>query len=319
MKNRIKTPVVLLAASVALSGCNLLDVDNPNSLVEDVIGKEPAANGVANGSLRLVANAIADIWEGPGVVADELYWTGSRDAWGQLDQGFIDDFQNEFMDSAFPTLGRGVWMAQNAVDILQVHVDNNPGDDVFAKDLHRSQMFNGIILTVTGELQEDMTFSDKMDDGPPLGPDGMSAVLDRAIANLDEAILGFEAIGEADLETAARAIRARAHMSRRIWDELNPTATVGGALAYPQEALDDANAVLAAVSGDWQYNIAYSSTSAEADMLDNVNQRGENQWDVTLVENDGPGASGRTGVITLQDPIAGGPDMAVATRARSVG
>ena len=143
MINRFKTPALALAATVVLSGCigGLLDVDNPNNLVEESIRLEAAANGVVNGSLRLVSAAVADMWEGPAVVADELYWTGSRDAWGQLDNGFIGDPLNEFTDGAFPTLGRGVWMAQNAVNIHEEHVTNNPGVASFATDLARAQLF----------------------------------------------------------------------------------------------------------------------------------------------------------------------------------
>ena len=315
MINRFKTPALALVATTVLSGCvgGLLDVDNPNNLVEESIRLEAAANGVVNGSLRLVSAAVADIWEGPAVVADELYWTGSRDAWGQLDNGFIGDPLNEFTDAAFPSLGRGVWMAQNAVDILEEHVSNNPGVDSFARDLHRAQFFNGIVLTVTGESQEDMTFSNKREDSPPVGPGQMFTVLDRAISNLDAAVSGFAALGESDLETAARAVRARAHMSRAIWDELNPTATVGTAISFAA-ALADANAVITAVGGsDWQYNLNYSAASISCDMCGNVNSRGENQWDQSLVENTGPGASGRTGVVTLLDPVGGEPDLAVAT------
>jgi hypothetical protein len=307
-----KSPVLLVAAAFALTGCNLLDVDNPNSLTEESIQLEAAANGVANGSLRLVSDAIADIWEGPAVVADELYWTGSRDAWGQLDNGYIADPFNEFTDAAFPSLGEAVWTAQNAVDILTEHVANNAGVDSFAKDLARAQLFNGMILMVTGELQEDMTFSDKMEDGPPVGPGGMSAVLDRAIDNLTAAVDGFAALDEDDLETQARAVRARAYMSRTIWDELNPTATAGGAIAFAS-ALADANAVLTVAAGaDWKYSLTYASGGAFCDMCDNVNNRGENQWDASLVELTGPGASGRTGNVTLLDPVSGDPDPVVA-------
>ena len=311
MKNSIKRSAVAVAAAFTLSGCGLLDVDNPNSLVEASIQLEAAANGVANGSLQLVSNAVANVWEAPAVVADELYWTGSRDAWGQLDQGYIGDPLNEFTDGAFPSLGRGVWMAQNAVDILQGHVDNNPSNTSFATDLARAQMFNGLILMITGEIQEDMTFSDKMEDGAPVGPANMSQVLDRAIANLDAAVAGFTALGDSRA-TTARAIRARAHMSRAIWNVLNPTATVGGALDFGAAATADATAVLASVSGDWQYNLVYSSASSAAGMLGNVNQRGENQWDLSLVESTGPGASGRTGVVNLLDPVTGVGSLAVA-------
>jgi len=311
MNTRMKSPVLLVAAAFALAGCNLLDVNNPNSLTEESIQLEAAANGVANGALTLVSDAIADIWEGPAVVADELYWTGSRDAWGQLDNGYIGDELNEFTDGAFPSLGEAVWMAQNAVDILSEHVAANPSSDSFAKDLARAQLFNGIILMVTGEVQEDMTFSDKMEDGPPVGPDNMSSVLDEAIQNLTAAVDGFAALDEEDLELKARAVRARAHMSRAIWDELNPDATVGGAISFAS-ALADANAVIAEEPDDWQFNLVYRSGESSCDMCGNVNSRGENQWDPSLVVSTGPGASGRTGEVALNDPVSGSPDRAVA-------
>lgn len=312
MIKKIKAPILAVAAVFTLTGCDLLDVDNPNSLVEEDIQREAAANGVANGSLRLASTAIADVWEGPAVVSDELYWTGSRDAWGQLDQGFIDDPYNEFTDGAFPGFGQAVWMAREAVTILQGHVGNNPGDADFARDLARAQMFRGMVLMVTGETQDDMTFSDKQEDGAPVGPAGMSGVLDQAIAELDGAVSGFSTLGETDLYITAMAIRARAKMSRAIWDVLNPSATVGTAISMAAAATD-AEMVLAEVGGsDWKYNLTFSSASASNPMGSNVNNRGENQWDVSLVENTGPGASGRTGVVTLVDPVTGAPDLAVA-------
>jgi len=319
MTNRIKAPILAVAAVFTFSGCDLLDVDNPNSLVEASIQLEAASNGVANGALRLVADAVADVWEGPAMVADELFWTGSRDAWGSLDRGNIGDPLNEFMDSAFPSLGRATWMANNAVTIISEHVANNPGDDGFALDLANAHLYRGIILMVTGEVQDDMTFSDKQVDGPPVGPANMGGVIDNAIAELGMAITGFQSLGETDLATAAMGLRARAHMSRAIWGVINPNATVGGALAFPA-ALADANAVLAAVgSADWQYNLTYASGGNSCAMCGNVNQRGENQIDQSLAESTGPGASGRTGTITLMDPVTMAADEAVTTAVAQFG
>ena len=313
MTNRIKAPILAVAAVFALSGCDLLDVDNPNSLVEESIQLEAASNGVANGSLRLVADAVATIWQGPAMVADELYWTGSRDAWGSLDRGNIGDPLNEFLDSAFPSLGQATWMAKNAVTIISEHVANNAGDASFGLDLANAHLYNGIILMVTGEIQDDMTFSDKQTDGPPVGQANMGGVIDSAISELGLAITQFTALGNTDLATAATALRARAHMSRVIWNAINPSATAGGALAFPA-ALADANAVLTAASGaDWQYNLIYGSGKNSCFMCSNVNQRGENQLDQSLVENTGPGASGRTGVIVLKDPVTGSDDAALVT------
>jgi len=318
MKNRIKAPVMAMMAAFTLSGCNLLDVDNPNSLVEESIRQLAAANGVANGSLQLASEAIADVWEGPAVTGDELYWIGSRDAWGQLDQGFISNGENEFTDAAFPTLGRGVWMAQNAVEILAGHVADNPGVDEIEKDYGRTLMFRGMILMVTAESQDDMTFSWKMVDGPPVSsgnatignPEGspiavptMVAVMDLAITSLTDAMGIFNGLGEDELATIAQALRARAYHSRVI---MQARDAVGGALAFPN-ATADAAAVIADVGNgsDWTYNLAYSSASNSCDMCGNVNDRKENQVDLSLVTVD---ASNDIDGIRLQDPIDGVDD-----------
>lgn len=319
MMNRIKAPLTAVATVVVLSGCGLLDVDNPNSLVEESIRQQAAANGVANGSLQLVSEAVADVWEGPAVTADELYWIGSRDAWGQLDQGFISNPENEFTDAAFPTLGRAVWMAQNAVEILEGHFTEGGAD--FQTDYGRALMFRGLILMVTAESQQDMTFSYKMVDGPPvssgqatIGSEGqlavpsMVAVMDLAIQSFTDAITQFTAQGDSDLITNARALRARAYHSRVI---MQNRSTVGGALAFPN-AVADANAVLADVGGsDWAYNLSYSSASSACGMCGNVNDRKENQIDLSLVTVDD---SNDIDGINLQDPVTGADDLALISR-----
>ena len=151
MKNRFKAPVLAVGAAFVLSGCGLLDVDNPNSLVEESVELEAAANGMVNGALQRVSVAIADVWEAYLVASDELYWIGSRDAWFSLDHGFVADPENEFIDSAFPQLGQAVWTASNELRILQNHIDD-PGVGWtaadFQKDYHRAQLFNGLILMI---------------------------------------------------------------------------------------------------------------------------------------------------------------------------
>ncbi len=307
MKNRIKAPAMAVAAMVALSGCNLLDVDNPNSLVEASIKLEAAANGVVNGSLNRISNGISDVWEGYLVTSDELYWIGSRDAWGQLDQGFVGNPENEFLDSAFPSLGQAVWMAQNAVEILTEHAANGAG---FEKDLARAHLFNGMILMVTGEVQEDMTFSNKMEDGAPVGPAAMAGVLDRALSNLDAAVSGFQALGEDDLVVKARAVRARASMSRTIWNALNPTATVGGAMKFAS-SLADANFVIGATGAGWQFDLTFSAATVTCLMCGNINERKENQIDLSLVTVD---ASNDIDGIAMNDPVSGVADLALINR-----
>ncbi len=318
--NRIKAPMAALAATFVLSGCNLLDVDNPNSLVEESIRQEAAANGVANGSLQLVSEAVADLWEGPEVVSDNLDWIGSRDAWGSLDEGAVNDPNNEFLDSAFPTLGRGVWMAQNAVEILEGHVAENPSVDAFVLDRARALMFRGLILMVVAETQQDMTFSYKMNDGPavstgqatigseefgPIPVASMDAVMDLAITSLERAKADFEALSEDDLAIDATALLARAEMSEEIMTARN---SVGGALDF-SDAIPYANEVLTAAGGsDYKFNLNYSSASSGCALCGNISDRKENQFDQSLVTWD---ASNNVDGIALMDPITGADDLAL--------
>ncbi|NNF14627.1 MAG: hypothetical protein HKN72_15475 [Gemmatimonadetes bacterium] len=321
MMNRIKAPMAAFAAMVVLSGCNLLDVDNPNSLVEASIRQEAAANGVANGSLQLVSEAVADLWEGPEVASDNLQWIGSRDAWGSLDEGAVADPNNEFLDSAFPTLGRGVWMAQNAVEILEGHVAENPGVDAFVLDRARAYMFRGLILMVVAESQQDMTFSYKMTDGPAVSTGNatigseefgatpvasMDAVMDLAITSLARAKTDFEALAEDDLALDATALLARAEMSEEIMSARN---SAGGALAFA-DALPYANEVLTAAgaAADYKFNLNYSSASSGCDLCGNISDRKENQFDLSLVTVD---ASENVDGIALMDPITGTDDLAL--------
>ena len=62
MKNRIKASVLTVVTALTLSGCgDLLDVNNPNNLVEESISQAAAASAVVNGSLSLVSSAISQI------------------------------------------------------------------------------------------------------------------------------------------------------------------------------------------------------------------------------------------------------------------
>ena len=63
MIKQLKAPAVMLAATVALTGCDLQDVSNPNNLVEASIRNEAAASAVVNGSLALVSSSISQSWQ----------------------------------------------------------------------------------------------------------------------------------------------------------------------------------------------------------------------------------------------------------------
>lgn len=317
--NRIKAPVVAMVAMVALSGCgDLLDVDNPNNLVEESIRQQAVANGVVNGSLQMISEGISSIWQPTAVASDEMYWIGSRDAWQSLDQGDISDPTNEFTDAAFPDLGRAVWTAQNAVEILDGHFAE-AGDD-FARDRARAYMYRGAILMVTVETQEDMTFSFKMEDGPAvstgnaaIGSEGqhpvpsMDAVADLAISSLSTAKSEFERIGETDLAIDATALLARAEMSQEILAARYSPSDAPLAFA---DAVPHAQEVLTAVgaTADYRLNLEYTPSTAACAICDWVSDRKENQFDLSLVNVDD---ANDVTAIALDDPITGAPDVAL--------
>ena len=298
--------VAPLIAAFSLAACgDLLDVSNPNSLVEDDIRQEPAASAVVNGTLSLVSSSVSQSWQPYLVASDEMYWIGSRDAWLSLDKGFIDDPLNEFIDGPFPSMGQARWMADQAIEILTEHVGNNPEHKY---DLARANLYAGIMYMVIGEIQEDFAFSNKTEAGAPVGSANMFQVLDGAISRLSAAISGFKETGNDADAMNAMAVRARAHQSRAIWDLINPSPS-GNGLANSSEAAGDASQVLAMTSGaDWQYDFTYSSASVSNSMAGWVNDRKENQVDLSIVTVN---AANDINGIALQDPIDGVDDPAV--------
>lgn len=312
MTKRIKHSVVALAAALALTGCdNLLDVDNPNNLVEESIRQRAAASAVVNGALSLTASSISQVWQPYLVASDEFYWIGSRDAWLGLDQGFVADANNEFTDAAFPSMGQARWMGDEAIKILEKHVADLPNDKAMKRDLARANLFSGIMYMVIGEIQEDFAFSNKTQDGAPVGPANMSKVLDDAIKRLDKAAQLFGELGATQDVLTTRAVRARAKHSRAVWNKLNPAANTSA--PYVDGGADDAAFVVANAAADWVYGFTYSSGTVGNTMASNVNDRKENQIDRSLVTVN---AANDVSGIALRDPIDNVLDPVVTAKVR---
>ena len=303
---------LLLGGVVALTGCDILDVSNPNNLVEEDIQSTQAANAVVNGAVALTARAISDIWEVYLIPSDQLTWIGSRDAWGALDQGFIANPDNEFADSAFPNVAQARWMADEATEIVQGHVD--AGESQFTATLARGYLTAGAIYTVIGEVQQDFAFSDKLVAGAPVGPAAMLGVFDSAIQRLDQAVTLARSAGDGELETRALAMRARAKQSKAIRAKIQPSVNTAAPLVSDAGAVADAEAVLAMVGGtDWRWQYNFSASTVTNQMGSNINSRAENQVGSRYVETDPVAVKKITG-IALMDPITGAPDREITRR-----
>lgn len=307
-----KAPITVLAAAVMLSACDgILDVNNPNDLVEESISRPAAAVAVVNGSQALVARGVGLIWSPLEVASDEYTWIGSRDAWGSLDQGFVADPSNEFTDAAYPSIAQARWMADKAVEILTANVAE---DASLSGELARAHLYAGVIYMIVGEVQEDFTISDKRDAGPPVGPDNMYTMLDEAITHLDAAVNGAT---DSDVKLQAMAMRARAKASRAIWDKIKPTPNTASPLVQSAGAVADAKSAISMAGGntaDWNYNIHYSASTVGNDFAFESNSRKEHQVDKGLVNWD---ASNDISTIAVTDLIDGGADPAFQGRLES--
>ena len=108
-----------IAAAAVLTGCGLLDVTNPNNVVEDALTNPGAATAIANGAGATVTRALTAVLAPYGAVTDELTYVGSRDAYGYADRGEVSDPFNEFADAAFPETGEARWTSAQAVERLK--------------------------------------------------------------------------------------------------------------------------------------------------------------------------------------------------------
>lgn len=307
IKNR-KSFLGALCGSLLLVGCGLLDVDNPNALVQADFEKITAAAAAVNGSQATVARGVGSIYASFSTVGDEITWIGSRDAWNELDQGKPDNTGNEFVDGSFPSIAQARWMSNSVVTLMEGHLAEQPGDPSLTADLARANLYAGVAYSTIAQLFDDFAFSDRTEPGPLLGPDGMRGVFDEAISYFTAAMAngGMTA-------TRAQAARAQAYHQRAIWDMLNPAGSApANPLVSDASANSDAEAVLASIGGtDWEYRFAYSNSTVSNNLAFQVNERGELQIGPDYVTRNNKDEI--TGHI-LMDPIEGALDVRYKAR-----
>ncbi|MGH7466609.1 MAG: hypothetical protein ACRENP_01350 [Longimicrobiales bacterium] len=292
-------PVLMLG--LLLPACDILEVNNPNNLTEESIDAPAAAAALVNGAVAANWRGISVQWLGYLVAADEIVWIGSRDAWGQLDQGFVSNPANEFTDAAFPVVGQARWLADRAVKTVDGHVAKTP-TTAMKTEQARAYLMAGLIYTIIGETQEDFVFGDKQEEASALGPTNMKTVLDQAITKLDKAVTVATEINNAELITRALALRARAKHSRGIWDKIKPTISTQP-LVSSAGASADAAAVIARVAPTWRYAMEFTSTTLSSTMASEINSRGEQQFDTTSIVRVDKAAPKTILAVKLQDPL----------------
>ena len=168
MKSNILYAVVALLTFSAFMGCEgVLDVKNPNSVLEADLSNASAATGIVNGANGTVVRGIGYVYAPYEAITDEVYWIGSRDAWNQLDKGDVSDFNNEFTDASWPFITEGRYMADKAVTLLEGF--NAAATLVNRLDLARAYLYAGLVRVVIAETFSDFVISDKTVVGAPIG------------------------------------------------------------------------------------------------------------------------------------------------------
>ena len=130
-----------------------LEVENPNSLLEDDLKAPTAAVALANGAEVTLARAAGLMYAPYTIATDEGTWIGSRDAWNQLNKGAMGDPNNEFVDEAWPFATEARFMADFAIDKLVTLNASGELDD--PEHLANSYLYAAIIRVMAADMFDD--------------------------------------------------------------------------------------------------------------------------------------------------------------------
>ncbi len=307
MKNMTRVTMrsaLFLIAALSLPACDLLTVDNPNNIVEESLANVQAAAAIVNGAEATLARGHGSILPTYATLADELFWIGSRDAWFSLDQGFMKDPANEFVDGAYPGVNEGRWMADLAVSSMEGFVGDAPSNAALKAELGRANLLAGVSYMFIGTMFEDFVFSNKKEAGMPVGAANMASVLQSAVGYLNDAM----ANSTGDELLKATAVRARAKWEAAAWPKQN-NPTPSSPLVSDAGADADALAAIAAAGGvtaDWRYQFTYAASQVSSGIANWVNDRSEMQFGERFVTNGKPAAINDITGVALKDPVSGG-------------
>lgn len=283
---------VALGVATMLSSCDVLEVENPNSVLEEDLQNPSSAQALRNGAVATTARAYGYMYALNAEVSDELTWIGSFDAWNQLDRGNIDDPINQFLQNAFPFVGEARYTADLAIGRLESFREEGTLQN--PNDLLLSYEQGALMYMLIGDMFENFALSTPDEPAPPIGEARMDTMYTAAIGYLDEALSIARDQSNAQAETRLLAIRTRAKHGLAVWDKLESGAS--DPLVGTQGVIDDATAYLDRVSNDSddQYQFEYGPSSITNYVAGQVNDRQELDIAPSYVDP--------------SDPLTGAPD-----------
>jgi len=291
---------VALLGTFSLTGCDVLDTSNPNSLVEEDLQNPRGASALKNGLLNALMDGTAWAYAPLSTASDEMRWQGSYESFQGFQIGRLDRPGNEITNNTWPNIAEARWLADEAIDRLTTLEDE--GELPEASILTKTYLYSALARIQIGDTYDNFVYSDKREAGEPFGPGNMSRVYDEAIDHLSTAIDRARDNGNEELEMQALGVRARAKHAKAVWEKLNPPGStpsdplVSGALsASASDAVGDAQAALSMMPSDYEAEFDYRGAQVDNYVSGQVNDRAE------LAIND-----------DIEDPKTGNQDPRIA-------
>lgn len=289
----------LLIAGFIITGCDILNVDNPNSLIEEDLDNPAAAPAIANGAEATLTNALGNLLAPYSTATDELTWIGTRDGWQELDQGMVENPINEFTDGAFNSISESRWTADNAISRLETFREEGALQSNLP--LIRSYLYGAVNYLSIAASFDDVVIGDRQEPAPAIGEANMDQLYQSAINYLNR---GLELVQTgSEWEVRLLAIRGRAHYEQALWNKLNPDIASGDPLVQSTDAANDAKEALAIIQDDtdWNYRLEVSSQTPTNNMAFQVNERLELRIGNAFVKPTSDNT--RAESVSLKDPI----------------
>ena len=261
-----KSKLIGLILTFAVIGCDL-DVNNPNSLLEEDLKDPSAASAVANGAWNAALRGVSYMMMPYTVAGDESVWIGSRDAWRQIDKGGMTNEYNEFVDQAWPYISEARWMADEAVTRLGEF--NTAGTLPDVQDLVLAHLTAAMVRIYIADFFDDFVYSNKTVSGTPIGAANMHELYDQAMSLLTTA----ESIADASNKVKVLALKARVAHAEGIWGKLNPSVNTSS--PYVSAGATEAAAAAALMSADYKWKMNFSASTVSNYMSGQINSRQE--------------------------------------------
>lgn len=302
----------LLGVVVTLSGCDVLEVDNPNNLIEEELQTPRSTPAMANGAEATVARALGAILAPYSTATDELTWIGSRDAWDQLDIGQLTDNSNEFSDAAYPYVAEARWTTREYIRLMEDF--QAEGTLQNTRDLVRTYLYGAVIYAAIADMYDNFALSNRLEAASPLGEDNMDQLYDTALGFVDSALDLVDDGTPRALESALLGMRARILHGRAVWNTLNPAGgTAADNLIDNAEMVTAAQAALDVMPEDFVFEMELDGSApdlvvGDLSMALQVNERAELGFGESYVEPEEDGTytpDDEDSAIIYEDIITG--------------